>query len=357
WDLRPGHPETASLATPAWRAALSRAPTGAPWPDYDQHERLRDARAAIADHLRRRRGIAASADEVVLLPGVSASFLALPDALGLRGKQVAVEDPGYASAHSGLSRGGARVRPVSVDDDGLDPGRLQQADAAVYVTPAHQYPLGGRLPVARRAQLLDWALAGERWILEDDYDGDFRYDVTPLPPLRALPGAERCVVYLGTASKILTPGLRVAWAVLPTGLAARLSAALEDWGLHVSSVPALAVGNVLAGARIGPHIAAMSRLYAARRAALVSALNRHLPEHTVLGLEAGLHVVLALPDGTDDRALQTELAGAGLLCAALSSYAVRAPVRGLVLGYATLPESTADAAAALIAATRRSSVS
>jgi len=350
WDLRPGHPDTATLGTSAWRSAWSRSLSFATWPDYEQHQRLRTVRTAVADHLRRRRGIAANADQVVLMPGVSASFLALPDALGLRDRAVAVEDPGYRSAHSGLARGGARVRPVPVDDDGLDPALLEPSDRAVYVTPAHQYPLGGRLPVARRVELLDWARSGDRWILEDDYDGDFRYDVAPLPPLRSLPGADTCVVYLGTASKILSPGLRVAWAVLPEEKVGAFCEALDDWGLHVSGAPALALGDFLAGGRVGRHIAAMARLYAARRAALVTALARHLPGSRVLGLEAGLHVVLALPDGSHDRAVESELELRGVLCSALSRYAVHAPHRGLVLGYANLPETAADQVASHIAA-------
>ena len=166
-------------------------------------------------------------------PGVAAGLRPLLLGAGLAGRTVAVEDPGYRDPQGALADIGATARPVPVDDDGLDPTLLRDDDAAVYLTPAHQFPLGARMCVDRRCEVLDWARATGGLVLEDDYDGEFRYDVSPLPALRSLPGAAEHVVYLGTASKVLSPSLRIAWAVLPERLREPVEQRLRGHGLAV----------------------------------------------------------------------------------------------------------------------------
>ncbi|MFQ6170142.1 PLP-dependent aminotransferase family protein [Oryzobacter sp. R7] len=349
WDLRPGRPDTSLVDAVAWRRAWRRAGSSVPGNDAGAgppHDRLREV---LADHLRRTRGVAVDPADLLVVPGVGASLRALPGPLGLVGRTVALEDPGYAEAWTAFTAEGARVAAVPVDEDGLDPGSLPRGAAAAYVTPSHQYPLGARMPVARRVQLLDWAARTGGTVVEDDYDGEFRYDVSPLPALRSLPGAEDHVLYVGTASKILAPSLRVAWLAPPARLREPLRLELESRGLVVNEATGLALAEFVASGALAAHHARVARTYAARRAALVEGVARHLPGAVLDGVDAGLHVVLRLADEVDDHVVVEELLGRGLAASPLSAYAVEAQVRGLVLCYAGLPETAADGAARVLA--------
>jgi GntR family transcriptional regulator/MocR family aminotransferase len=349
WDLRPGRPDTTLIDRSAWRRAWRSAGSTVPGNDAGagpSHARLR---ATLADHLRRSRGIAVEPEDLLVIPGVGASLRALPEALGIVGRTAVLEDPGYVEAVTAWAQSGVRIRTVPVDEDGLDPSTLRDDDAAVYVTPSHQYPFGARMPVGRRAELIAWADQSGAVVVEDDYDGEFRYDVSPLPALRALPHAADHVLYVGTASKILAPSLRVAWVVPPPHLRERLRIALELRGLVVNEATGAALAEFIASGALATHHARAARTYAARRAALVGALARHLPELAVEGVDAGLHVVLRLPDEVDDLTATTELLRGGLAASPLSAYCVDRQLSGLVLCYAGLPESQADAAARTLA--------
>jgi GntR family transcriptional regulator / MocR family aminotransferase len=351
WDLRPGRPDTSLVDPASWRRAWRVAASAVPGNDAGAgppHDRLR---RVLAEHLRRGRGVAVDPDDLLVVPGVGASLRALPAALGLVGATVALEDPGYVEAWTAFSTEGVRVAAVPVDGDGLDPALLPRGAAAAYVTPSHQYPLGARMPVTRRVQLLGWARRTGALVLEDDYDGEFRYDVSPLPALRSLPGAEEHVLYVGTASKLVAPSLRVAWLAPPRRVRDRLRLELESRGLVVNEVTGRALAELVASGALAAHHARASRTYAARRAALVTAVGRHLPHARLEGVDAGLHAVLRLPDDVDDLELVSRLARRGLAASPLSAYAVEAPVRGLVLCYAGLPETRADAAVRTLAAT------
>ena len=344
WDLRPGRPDTTLLDAAAWRRAWRAAGTAVPGNDAGAGPSHEGLRRVLADHLRRSRGVAVAPDDLLVVPGVGASLRALPVALGLVGSTVALEDPGYVEAWTAFEAEGARVAAVSVDGDGLDPAHLPRSARAVYVTPSHQYPLGARMPVTRRALLLDWARRTDSLVLEDDYDGEFRYDVSPLPALRSMPGAADHVVYIGTASKLIAPSLRVAWIAAPRRLRERLRVELESRGLVVNEATGLALAEFIASGSLATHHARVTRTYAARRAALVAAASDHLPFVVLDGVEAGLHVVLRLPDDVDDLDVVTRLEQVGVAVSPLSAYAVATPVRGLVLCYAGLPETQADAA-------------
>ncbi len=336
WDLRPGRPDTSLVDGAAWRRAWRHAGSLVPGNDAGagpDHRRLREV---LADHLRRSRGVAVEAADLLVVPGVGASLRALPGPLGVVGRTVALEDPGYAEAWTAFAAEGVRVAAVPVDADGLDPALLPRGAAAAYVTPSHQYPLGARMPVTRRVQLLEWAARTGGTVIEDDYDGEFRYDVSPLPALRSLPGAEDHVLYVGTASKLLAPSLRVAWLAPPRHLREPLRVELEGRGLVVNEATGHALAEFVASGSLAAHHARVTRTYAARRAALVAGVGRHLPDAVLEGVDAGLHVVLRLGDDVDDLEVVDALAARGLAASPLSAYAVEAPVRGLVLCYAGL---------------------
>lgn len=350
WDLTPGHPDTSLVSTTDWRRAW-RAAAAAPVqftpPGPGGHAELR---LALAGHLRRTRGIVADPDDLVVVPGVASALRAITVAAGLAGRDVAFEEPGYVDARRALQISGARTRSVEVDGDGLDPLSLLETDAAVYCTPAHQYPLGARLPAPRRARLVEWAVEAGRLLIEDDYDGEFRYDVSALPALRSLDGGRECVTYIGTASKVLTPSLRLAWLLPPRALREPVSEALALSGETACAVTGLAFARFIESGALTRHLARASRTYSARRAALVAALRRRGRGVRLDGVEAGLHLVLRLPDGCDDAAIAAALSRRGITVPPLSAYlADPGDPRGLVCGYARLPETQADTVAAVIA--------
>ena len=223
YDLRPGLADPGLISERDWTRAMRLAASPARQPPLD----LRDQ---LTGHLRRARGLAVDPEDIFLFPSVSNALRAVAVTCGLAGQPVAFEDPGYAKARLALREAGAVIRPVPVDDDGIKAQDLRGSDRACYVTPAHQFPLGGRMPVRRRTDLLAWAQAAGAVVLEDDYDGEFRYDVPPLNPLRSMPAAAGHVVYLGTSSKILSRGLRVSWAVLPARFRAAMAAYLDASG-------------------------------------------------------------------------------------------------------------------------------
>lgn len=344
FDLRPGRPDIGFLDQTAWRRAWRHAASQVPTTDMGQGPQHTRLRQVLADHIRRSRGVALEPDDLLITPGVSATLQVFPAALGLVGRTVAVEDPGYVEALTSFSDNGSRIHAVPVDDDGLDPALLRRSDAAVYVTPSHQYPLGARMPVARRTALLHWARDTDALIIEDDYDGEFRYDVSPLPALRSLEGADDHVLYIGTASKVLVPTLRVSWLAPPKHLREAVRVELERRGLFVNEMTGEAVAEFIASGSLAAHHARAARTYAARRTRFVAALTRHLPDHRLSGVDAGLHLVLLLPDDIDDHEVAMSLLRHGVSVNPLSAYGIGSTRRGLVIGYAGLPESHADAA-------------
>jgi GntR family transcriptional regulator / MocR family aminotransferase len=340
YDLRPGLADAGLIAERDWARAMRLAASPA--------QRGPDLRMELAGHLRRFRGLAVDPADIFLFPSVSTALRAVAVTCGLAGQPVAFEDPGYAKARLALGEAGAVIRPVPVDDDGIRAEDLRGSDRACYVTPAHQFPLGGRMPVRRRAALLEWAAGGGALVLEDDYDGEFRYDVPPLTPLRSMPAAADCVVYLGTSSKILSRGLRVSWAVLPARFRAAMTSYLDASGEEVSEVSAAFLARFIASGALTRHHSRAMRTYRARQARFVAACREHIPAARALGIEAGLHLTLVFGDALDDAAAVARLAEAGLACLPLSAFCTGSRRSGLICGYSLLPETAASPAAALI---------
>jgi GntR family transcriptional regulator / MocR family aminotransferase len=359
YDLRPGRADPDLISERDWTRAMRLAASrdrqcedvaGSCGGSLVRTSHV-DLRDQVSGHLRRVRGLAADPDDIFLFPSVSRALRAVAVICGLIGQPVAFEDPGYAKARLALQEAGAVVRPVPVDADGIRAEDLQGSDRACYVTPAHQFPLGGRMPVRRRAALLEWASASNVLVFEDDYDGEFRYDVPPLAPLRSMPGAAGHVVYFGTISKILHCGLRISWAVLPNRFRATMTRYLEKSGEEVSHVAASFLASFISTGALTRHHSRAMRTYRARQERFVAACRQHIPAAQALGIEAGLHLALVFDGPLDDVAAVARLADAGLACFPLSAFCASpgpAPRPGLVCGYSRLPETKADGAAALI---------
>ncbi len=325
--LCPGIPWQAGIDPAAWRRAWRHAAGGAlpaqpATPDPRGQGALREA---LTGYLRRSRGVCATADQILVTRGVSAGLGLIASALLRPGDRVGVEEPGYQAARAVFASRGARLVPCRVDGDGLVVDELPDGLRLVYTTPAHQYPLGGRLPVPRRQALAAWARATGALILEDDYDGEFRYDVAPLPTLFGLD--PDVVIYLGTTSKTLTPALGAGWLVARRDLIPVLATAAAELGERVSAPVQHAVTELLAGGELERHVRRMRHEYARRRAVMVAALGG------LTGDTAGMHMVLELPPGTA-VAVAAAARERGVEVATLDRYFAGPPTReGLVLGY------------------------
>ncbi|WP_265444713.1 PLP-dependent aminotransferase family protein [Flexivirga meconopsidis] len=341
-NLMPGAPDTSLVDERAWRQAWRESSRQVPeldWYRPNDHDRLS---RALRDHLRRVRGVVADAADIVIFPGVTAAITAVIDAVAPR--RAAMEDPGYRWARTPLQDNVARVDLLAVDDEGLPVDQLHPAHQLVYVTPAHQYPLGGRMPVQRRHELLRWAREHRCVVIEDDFDGEFRHDAPPLGPLRAMAGAADQVVYVGTASKTLTPHLRLAWAVTPPGLTEAVRLAASRRRADVCLITSGALASFIESGAMAKHLARTQRTYAARRQRLVAALSEQLPELRLTGADSGMHLTARWLGGREDVEVVDRLRKRGLATAALSSYGVEHRPNGLLLGYAQLPETAATGA-------------
>jgi GntR family transcriptional regulator/MocR family aminotransferase len=295
-------------------------------------------REAIAAHVGAARAVRCDAGQVVVVGGAQQALDLAARVLLDPGEVAWVEDPCYAGARGALRGAGLRLVPVPVDADGLDvaEGVRRCPDARlVYATPSHQFPLGVTMSLARRLALLDWARRADAWVIEDDYDSEFRYAGRPLAALQGLDQDGR-VIYVGTFSKSLFPSLRLGYLVVPPDLAAAFTAARAVTDRHAPTLVQAVVADFLAEGHFVRHVRRMRTLYAQRQEALVRAAGRELGGLLeVRPCETGLHLLGWLPDGADDQRLGERAAAAGLETAALSAFRLEAAGRGaLLLGYA-----------------------
>lgn len=352
YNLVPGAPDVSLINQGEWRRAWRTATASIPALDWYTAMEHPELETALLTHLRRTRGIPVEdSSHIIVFPGVSAAIEAVVSAL--RPERAAMEDPGYLSARTVLQQNVPRVDFVRVDGSGL---RVEELDRQqlVYVTPAHQYPLGGRMPVGRRDALLRWAADVDAVIIEDDFDGEFRHEAAPLGPLRAMAGGADRVVYIGTASKVLTPHLRLAWAVVPPWMSEAVRRAGGHLRVDSNRMASCALAELINSGSMARHLARAQRTYAARRHRLVSALAELLPEVGVVGVEAGIHVAATWSGAPRDTEVARACERRGVAVAPLSQYAAEQRVNGLLLGYAQLPETAARDAVGEIAAAMQS---
>jgi GntR family transcriptional regulator/MocR family aminotransferase len=294
-------------------------------------------REAIADHLRTARAVRCEAEQVLITSGSQAALRLATAVLLSRGDRVAVEEPAYPGARAALEASGAELVSVPVDAEGMSVASLRRRGGrmrAAYVTPSHQYPLGTSMTAARRFALLDWAFRQGAWVLEDDYDSEYRYVSRPLGALQGMDAHGR-VIYIGTFSKVLFPAVRVGYLVVPPSLWDRFVDAREAFDLFSPTLYQLALAEFLREGHFARHLRRMRVVYLERRDALLAGLARHCGDRlTVHNADAGLHLAVLLPVGLDDREVVRRMAGRGLTATALSTcYAGKDRRSGLLLGF------------------------
>lgn len=342
-SLKPGSPDVSSFPRTAWLRAARKALTAAPDEalDYGDPRGRVELRTVLAEYLARSRGVHADPERIVICSGFVHGLMLLGTVLRRRVRDLAVESYGLDLHRDLLTGTGLNTPRLALDHLGSRTGELaaMRGTGAVLLTPAHQFPTGVPLHPDRRAAAVDWARSTGGLILEDDYDGEFRYDRQPVGALQGL-DPER-VVYLGTASKSLAPGLRLGWMVLPRGLVGEVVAAkgASDW--MSGAFDQLTLAEFIASGAYDRHVRSMRLRYRRRRDQLVAALAERAPGIEVSGIAAGLHAVLELPPGTERSVVQAA-AFQGLRLDGLATYRHPDAPAGrdaLVIGYGSPSES------------------
>jgi GntR family transcriptional regulator/MocR family aminotransferase len=310
-------------------------------------------RRAIADYLRTARAVACDASQILIVSGSQMALQLCARVLLKPGDAFCFEDPGYPGARNALAATGAVARTVPVDDEGLvvrSMGAGKQAARLAYVTPSHQYPLGVSMNVTRRLALLEWARRHHSWIVEDDYDSEYRFASRPLGALQGMDQASR-VIYIGTFSKVLFPALRIGYVVAPAALVDDFIEQRRTLDLFSATLYQLALTDFLREGHFARHIRRMRAIYLKRRDALVEGIRRRLGDTlTVVNADAGMHLTAWLPAHIDDREVVRCAARRGISAIALSTcYAGKAARPGLVLGFGGTPEDAAGDAVDVLA--------
>ncbi|GGP01421.1 PLP-dependent aminotransferase family protein [Nonomuraea glycinis] len=326
-NLTPGHPWVRDYDRAAWKRAWRKA-ADLPPGDYPDPYGLPHLRELLADHLRRVRAVPVGPENILVTRGTGNGLDLCALALLGAGTRAGVEDPGYHVARTVFAARGAEVVPCPVDEDGVIVEGLPDDLRLLYTTPAHQYPLGGRLPIPRRERLLAWARRTGAIVVEDDYDAEFRYDVAPLPALYGLDPAR--VVLLGTLSKSLAPDVGVGWLVGAPELLDRIAAIRRGVCDRTSGPVQHAVATLLERGDLDRHLRRMRLEYARRRAVVVEVLGGVC---RLRGDTAGLHVLAELPPGTGPEIVERAAERGVLLDTVERHHFGPERLHGLVIGY------------------------
>jgi GntR family transcriptional regulator/MocR family aminotransferase len=305
--------------------------------DYSSSGGYAPLRRAVADYLRVFRSVPLDVDQVIITSGTQQSLELCAQMLADHGDTVWLEDPAYWGAVKAFMATGLHLHPVPVDQHGMAPSAADEAapPRVIYTTPSHQYPTGAVMSLQRRQQLLALAATHNAWVLEDDYDSEFRFSGPPLSSLAGLDRDER-VLYLGSFSKVLYPGLKLGYLVVPKRLVGAFKQAHYDLNRPGQMPLQAALAEFIELGHFASALRRARQSYAQRRQALLEALTPCLidAKAQITGAEQGLHLCLRLPNGVDDRALADTLAQQGILVRPLSAYCLqRTDSRGLIIGY------------------------
>jgi GntR family transcriptional regulator/MocR family aminotransferase len=341
-DLSYGRADVSSFPRAAWLRAIRGALASAPNDlfGYLAGSGVPELRTAIAGYLNRVRGTMAQPDQIVISTGYAQGIALLVGVLAARGAtRLALEDPSSGDDALPAARtAGLEVTGIPVDRNGIRVDLLAASGAdAVVLTPSHQWPTGSVLSAERRAAVLRWAAGSGAVVIEDDYDSEYRYDRTPVGALQGM--APDRVVYAGSASKTLAPGLRLGWFVMPGHLAEPMAEAKIAADRGSPALEQLALADLIARGEFDRHLRRMRPVYRRRRDALLAALSRRLPWLEPAGVSAGLHLVTWLPPGLDEATVVDAAARSGVGIEGVTPYRISHPgPGGLIFGYATVNE-------------------
>ncbi len=347
FDFRPGRPDLDEFPRAPWLRSIRRVLAEAPSErfGYLDGRGMPELREALATYLNRVRGTVADRELTVVCTGFAQGLhLIAESAVAAGARRAAVEDPSDPEYRAMMAGCGLEIVGIPVDHAGMRVDLLDRANVdLVVVTSAHQYPTGAVLPPERRAALVAWASGRAGLIVEDDYDAEFRYDREPIGAIQGL-CSER-VIYAGSASKVLAPGLRLGWLVAPVSLVERISAAKKTADLGSPALDQLAFADFLTRGELDRHLRRMRPIYRGRRDALLAALHRHLPMLEPVGASAGLHLLAWLPRELDEAAIVAGAEDAGVAVSGLASRQIAPGGRaGLIFGYGAIAEAAIDEA-------------
>lgn len=342
YDFVYGRSDLETFPFEMWRRILLRCARRAPVSELDYGPAAGNAalQEAIATHLLRSRAVMCDPSQVLVVNGSQQALDLIARVLIERGDRVAIEDPSYQGTREVLRAAGARLLPIAVDRDGLDPDRLPTSARAAFVTPSHQFPTGAILPLARRLALLDWAKRNSAVIVEDDYDGEFRYEGQPLESLQGLDREGR-VIYIGTFSRTVFSSLRIGYLITPKRLVPAFTAAKWLCDRHTATLDQETLAEFIASGMYERYLRRVRRRNAARREVLLEALHMHLRDRVdVTGDGAGAHVVLWLRHRMSEDSVTASAAAQGVRVYGISGYFLRKSSRtGILLGYSRMKET------------------
>lgn len=341
YDFAYGRSDVATFPFEMWRRILLRHARKAPVRelDYGEASGALALREAIAAHLRRSRAVVCEASQVIVVNGSQQALDLVARVLVERGDRVAIEDPQYQGTREILRARGACLRPVPVDGDGLNPARLPDRARIAFVTPSHQFPTGAILPLSRRLALLEWAKRSNAVVVEDDYDGEFRYEGQPLESLQGL-DTEGRVIYVGTFSRTVFSSLRIGYLIAPKSLVRAFTSAKWLCDRHTATLEQQTLAEFIATGMYERHLRRMRRRNASRRQALLEAIDTYLGGRVeVSGDGAGAHIVLWLERRQSEKEVVSRAAAKNVGVYGIACYFLSHPQPpGLLLGYSRLNE-------------------
>ena len=294
-------------------------------------------REEIAKYLGASRGVRCESSQIIIVAGSQQGLDLTARVMLDAGDEAWIEDPNYIGAYGAMLGAGIKLTPVPLDSEGLSikaGQKLAPAARAAYVTPSHQFPLGTVMSLARRLELLEWANQNSAWIIEDDYDSEFRYDGKPLMALQGLDNQNR-VIYIGTFSKVLFPSLRLGYLVVPPDLVKIFTKVLAFMSFHTPILEQIVLTDFINEGHFGRHIRRMRSLYAERQKIVLQAISENLSEYLEVEKDvAGMHIVTWLKNGLCDQDVAQRALEYSVYVPPVSFYCLNAKIRdGLLLGY------------------------
>jgi GntR family transcriptional regulator / MocR family aminotransferase len=309
-------------------------------------------RKTIAEYLRTARAVKCEPNQIIIVSGSQLALQICARGFLTSSDAVCVEEPGYPGARDALQASGSALIPIPVDDEGISVQKLisyRKKARVVYVTPSHQYPLGTLMSASRRLELLDWAEQNRAWIIEDDYDSEYRYASRPLGSLQGIDSSSR-VIYIGTFSKVLFPSIRIGYIVVPNELVKKFIQIRETLDIFSPTLYQLALTDFIEQGHFARHLRKMRSIYLHRQNALTRSLRKYFGDSIIAyNTDAGLHLCVFLPQNLDDQKIAQSAAKHGISIMPLSScYAGKKSQNGLVLGFACATESQIESATKIL---------